>query len=140
VEELLTACIWAEARDEPEEGWRAVCNVILNRVKKRMAPTVREVILQPAQFSWTSPNDPNYSKVLTAKNDDPSHWERASEITSSALTGALDDNTRNADHYLNVEATKKANNGVLPKWVQEGLDQHKVTVIIGHHTFLNLRG
>lgn len=54
-EELLTACLWAEARCEPENGQQAVCNVILNRVKKRMAPSIRDVILKPDQFSWTKP-------------------------------------------------------------------------------------
>jgi spore germination cell wall hydrolase CwlJ-like protein len=33
-EDLLTACLWAEARGEPENGQQAVCNVVFNRVKK----------------------------------------------------------------------------------------------------------
>ena len=52
-EDLLTACLWAGARGEPEEGQVAVCNVIVNRVKKKMAPGIRHVILEPRQFSWT---------------------------------------------------------------------------------------
>lgn len=70
-EELLTACLWAEARGEPEEGQQAVCHVILNRVRKRMAENITAVILQPKQFSWTNPSDVNFSKVLTAKTKDP---------------------------------------------------------------------
>jgi spore germination cell wall hydrolase CwlJ-like protein len=45
-DQLLTACLWAEARGEPEDGQQAVCNVIFNRVKKRMAPNI--VIGQPS--------------------------------------------------------------------------------------------
>lgn len=139
-EDLLTACLWAEARGEPEEGQRAVCNVIVNRVKKRMAPSIRDVILRPKQFSWTDPNDVNYKKVFTAKTDSPQGWERAQKIAKSALDGLLEDLTKNADHYLNVEVTRRLRGGTLPKWAEEGIREGKVTVVIGNHTFLNLLG
>ncbi len=135
-EGLLTACLWAEARGEPVEGQQAVCNVILNRVKKRMAPSIRDVILKPNQFSWTNPNDVNFKKVFTAKTDSPESWERASKIAQMALANTLEDLSKNADHYLNVELTKRIRGGTLPSWV----DLSKMTVVIGNHTFLNLRG
>ncbi len=134
-EELLTACLWAEARGEPENGQHAVCNVILNRVKKRMAPSIRDVILKPKQFSWTDPHDVNYDKVFKAKTDNPASWARATKIAQMALSNTLDDLSKNADHYLNVELTKKLRGGTLPNWV----DLSKMTVVIGNHTFLNLR-
>jgi spore germination cell wall hydrolase CwlJ-like protein len=34
--ELFAACLWAEARGEPETGQQVICNVIFNRVKKRI--------------------------------------------------------------------------------------------------------
>jgi spore germination cell wall hydrolase CwlJ-like protein len=139
-EDLLTACLWAEARGEPEDGQRGVCNVILNRVRKRMAPTIPAVILQPNQFSWTDPNDVNFQKVFTAETKDPNGWERAQRIAQAALARTLADNTNNADHYLNVEVTKRSRGGTLPKWAEEGIHDGKVTVVIGNHTFLNLRG
>jgi spore germination cell wall hydrolase CwlJ-like protein len=139
-EDLLTACIWAESRSQPEDGQEAVCNVILNRVRKKMRPTIRDVILQPKQFSWTDPEDPNFKKAFTAKIDDPTHWQRANAISKTALIGTLKDNTRNADHYLNVEATRKDRGGTLPKWAEDGINNHKITVTIGDHTFLNLLG
>jgi spore germination cell wall hydrolase CwlJ-like protein len=139
-QELLTACLWAEARSESREGQNAVCNVILNRVRKKMAKSIRDVILAAGQFSWTDPTDANYSKVLKAPDSDPIGWHRAIEIATQALTGTLSDNTRNADHYLNVEATRRRRKGTLPKWAQEGIDNGKVTVVIGNHTFLNLLG
>jgi spore germination cell wall hydrolase CwlJ-like protein len=139
-EELLTACLWAEARGEPEQGQQAVCNVILNRVKKRMAGSISAVILQPNQFSWTNSQDANFLKVFTAKTKDPAGWNRANAIALTALGGTLADNTKNADHYLNVEVTRKLRGGTLPKWAEEGIRDGKVTVKIGNHTFLNLRG
>jgi len=139
-EDLLTACLWAEARGESEEGQQAVCNVILNRVQKRMARDISAVILQPNQFSWTNPADVNFNKVFTASTDDPKSWERAQRIAQAALAGTLADNTKSADHYLNVEATRKARGGTLPKWAEDGIRNGKVTVVIGNHTFLNLRG
>ena len=139
-EDLLTACLWAEARGEPEEGQKAVFNVIVNRVKKRMADSIRGVILKPKQFSWTDPNDVNYKKVFTAKTDNPAGWERAGKIAKEALAGMLEDLTKNADHYLNVEVTRRLRGGTLPKWAEEGIEKGKITVVIGNHTFLNLRG
>jgi spore germination cell wall hydrolase CwlJ-like protein len=136
-EDLLTACLWAEARGEIEGGQKAVCNVILNRVTKGMRPTIREVILQPHQFSWTAPGDVNLDKVFTASAKEPEAWGRANRIAKAALSGKLVDNTNNADHYLNIEATRAARgNGTLPSWY----DAAKVTVVIGKHTFLNLLG
>ncbi len=135
-EELLTACLWAEARGEPDNGQQAVCNVIINRVKKRMASSIREVILKPNQFSWTNPTDVNFKKVLTGKTDNPGSWARANKIAQMALANALGDLTKNADHYLNVELTKRLRGGTLPPWV----DLSKVTAMIGNHTFLNLLG
>jgi spore germination cell wall hydrolase CwlJ-like protein len=139
-EELLTACLWAEARGEPEEGQQAVCNVILNRVKKKMGRNISAVILQPSQFSWTNPQDVNFSKIFTAKTKDPSGWSRANTIALTALGGTLADNTKNADHYLNVEVTRRLRRGTLPKWAEDGIREGKVTVKIGNHTFLNLQG
>jgi spore germination cell wall hydrolase CwlJ-like protein len=107
-EELLTACLWAEARGEPEAGQEGVCNVVRNRVTKGMSQSLKAVILQPNQFSWTNPNDVNHKKVFTAKTDDPTSWARAQNIARRAIEGILQDNTQNADHYLNVELNPEA--------------------------------
>lgn len=49
----LAICIYHEARNQPEEGRIAVGHVILNRVSKR-GLSVKEVVLQPMQFSWAN--------------------------------------------------------------------------------------
>lgn len=138
--DLLTACLWAEARGEPRVGQQAVCNVITNRVHKHMGPTLHAVILKPAQFSWTNPTDPNYAQVLRAATTDPAGWRRAQELADAALDQTLPDLTLSADHYLNVELTRKLRGGTLPGWVEQGIRDKKVTVKIGRHTFFNLLG
>jgi len=115
-EDLLTACLWAEARGEPENGQQPVCNVIFNRVKKKMAPSIRDVILKPKQLSWTDPHDVNYNQMFTAKNDSPGNWARATKIAQMALADTLEDLSKNAAHYLNVELTERIRGGTLSSW------------------------
>lgn len=137
--DLIATCLWAEARGEPKEGQQAVCNVILNRVRRGMAPNIRRAILAPRQFSWTSPRDVNHAKALQAKEQDPQGWERAEKIASLAMTGVIEDLSKGADHYLNIEITRKLRGGTLPRWAQKGIDDGRITVVIGSHTFLDLR-
>ena len=47
----VSLCVYHEARGEPEEGQIAVAQVVLNRAEQR-GISVKEVILQPHQFSW----------------------------------------------------------------------------------------
>ena len=42
-----------EARGESDEGIKAVCHVVLNRCARRRK-TIKEVVLQPYQFSWAN--------------------------------------------------------------------------------------
>jgi len=133
--DLLTACIWAEARGEPLLGKVAVCNVVQNRAAG--GKTIHDVILAPRQFSWTDPNDPNYQAVLYCLKPTPvplSQWATSATIARLALAGCFIDMTGGANHYLNIELTKTMRHGTLPSWV----DETKVTVKIGNHTFLRL--
>lgn len=82
------------------------------------------------------PNDVNFKKIFAAKTDTLKSWERASKIAQMALANSLEDLSKNADHYLNVELTKRIRGGTLPSWV----DLSKVTIVMGNHTFFNLRG
>src|SRR5437899_1290224 len=47
---------------------------------------------------------------------------------------------QNADHFSNVDVTRRAPGGSLPNWAEDGIANHRVTVVIGRHTFLNLLG
>lgn len=139
-EDLFAACLWAEARGEPEDGQKAVAGVILNRVSRGMGKNIRAVILKPRQFSWTDPGDTNYGKALQAPIADPGGWKRARRIAGAAMTPGFEDLSRGADHYLNVALTRRLGHGQLPRWAEAGIRDGKVTAEIGHHTFLRLLG
>lgn len=61
----MALTMWGEARGEPLEGILAVGQVIMNRVRDRRWPdTIRDVVLQRAQFSCWNPDDPNYPLLV----------------------------------------------------------------------------
>jgi spore germination cell wall hydrolase CwlJ-like protein len=53
-QDLLTLCVWAEARGEPMDGQAAVARVVLNRMKQKFHSdgTIRGTVLAYHQFSW----------------------------------------------------------------------------------------
>ena len=124
-----------EAGNEPEQGLIAVDWVVKNRVADpRWPDTAKGVILQKNQFSWTMAGNwwsPGFSRAKTPWNYDPKGWARVKEIVRKVDAGAPDP-TNGANHYLNVEVTRK--HWGLPGW----FNPSKITVKIGHHTFLKL--
>jgi spore germination cell wall hydrolase CwlJ-like protein len=57
--DCLAENIYHEARSEGIQGWGAVGEVVLNRVKSPLFPdTVCEVVWQHKQFSWTINKNP----------------------------------------------------------------------------------
>lgn len=135
--DLLTACIWAEARGEPIIGKVGVCNVVWNR-KIAGGKTIQEIILAPKQFSWTNTSDPNYQSVLDRISGVVPfglQWRSSATIAQLSFEGCLKDVTGGANHYLNIELTRELRkDGSLPAWV----DETKITVKLGNHTFLRL--
>ena len=75
--ECLATAMYHEARGEGDKGMKAVAFVIYNRVKSSLFPkSYCQVILQPAQFSFTSDRNPDnikdwdtYAKVLAMAVD-----------------------------------------------------------------------
>lgn len=141
---LLTACAWAEAREEGEDSMQAVVNVVLNRVEAGLAATIKDAVLEPYLFAWTNPDDENYMQVLqTIGGVWPEEWWTANDIACDALSSKLEDITQGATHYLDIAQTKKTRQELgyktdLPKWARDGLRDGKVTVEIGKHTFFRL--
>lgn len=135
--DLLACCIYAESRGEPEAGQEAVAGVVRNRSQRRRK-TFKEIILAPKQFSWI--NDNNLYLTLNARERETKQWLKCKIIATRAVyDSSFPDPSLGADHYLNVELTKKLY-GKLPRWAEEGIRKGKVTVKIGRHTFLNLEG
>lgn len=62
----LTLNVYHEARGENVKGQMAVVYVTLNRAEKRDM-TIKEVVLEPNQFSWTNQKKKNYWNVKKTK-------------------------------------------------------------------------
>ena len=103
-EQILSLCIYGEARGEGIEGMLAVASVIMTRAKVS-GQTIKQVCLQPKQFSCFNSNDPN-SKILerlalgwdelilTNKHLRQSFW-----IAKGVIEEYLFSNVGEANHY-----------------------------------------
>jgi N-acetylmuramoyl-L-alanine amidase len=118
----LTRAIYYEARGEDTLGQAAVAHVILNRVESPLYPdTVREVVWQPGQFSFT--NDGKSDQMTN-----PRAIQKAMDIALAVSRGKIQDPTGGSTHYF---AHKK----VKPAWANGGFK-----FILGDHTFVRLAG
>lgn len=119
----LAVNAYHEARGEGFEGMVAVCHVVLNRTKKNKM-SVRDVILQPKQFSWTNggkrPPIGDYPALEMA-------MDAATEADQKQRVGK---DLLGADHYY---AFKGPNAIPEPSWVEKG-NMVEVTRI-GNHVF-----
>ena len=106
-----------EARGEEDAGVKAVCHVVLNRCKKRKR-SVKDVVLQPYQFSWANDGARPAVKEYEALQR---CIELAMETCKEQLVGKT---LSNADHYFAEYITP-------PVWAKE---MTKITKI-GKHTF-----
>jgi spore germination cell wall hydrolase CwlJ-like protein len=95
----LTQAIYYEAAREPEEGQRAVAQVVLNRVRHPAFPnSVCGVVFQGSerptgcQFSFTCDGS-LYSQPMR------SYWDRARKLAHEALQGYVYAPVGNATHY-----------------------------------------
>ena len=140
---LLSATVFLEAEGEPAPGPEAVAHVVMNR-HRGWKLSVPQVILGKDGRAY---DDGRAFEVFSCWNDD---YRRRAEarlgaardeavFAWKAAAGALwtltADPTLGADHYLNVELTRKIRpDHGLPSWY----DPAKVTVVLGRHTFLRL--
>lgn len=107
----LTLNVYHEARGEPELGRQAVVHVVLNRSEQRHLD-IKDVILQPHQFSWTS-------SVLMPR--DPVAFLSCLQSVHNAVS--RDDPTLGATYYHEES--------IVPYWASEYVQ----TAHIGHHIF-----
>ncbi len=138
---LLAATVFLEAEGEPDLGKLAVAYVVMNRGK-----TVLNAVLGPdgkaygdgkpyeAFSCW---NDDYKQQAATRLSTCGNRAEAAWRAAAAAFWGLISDPTSGADHYLNVELTRKIRGGSLPTWAEGpiGRDQG---IKIGNHTFLRL--
>jgi len=127
---FLALTIEQEAAHEPYQGKLAVAFVIMNRATASKASVI-DTVLKASQFSCWNTESPTRQKIDDAAKE--TLWE-CYKAAVAAYFGLAQDPSLGADHYLNEEYTKYLRGGNLPTW----FDEKKVTVRIGHHTFLKL--
>lgn len=88
----LSLNIYYEARSEPKNAQIAVAQVTINRSKSRNL-TIKEVVLQPYQFSWTLDAQKRKGKI-------PSDKKAFKECVNNALLAlSMPDITGGATHF-----------------------------------------
>jgi len=126
--DCLTQAAYYEARGEGRDGMRAVTQVVLNRVRHSAFPnSVCGVVFQGAgrrtgcQFSFTCDGSMR-GRVNQAA------WNRAREVASAALSGAVFAGVGNATHFHTT--------GVSPAW------RHSLVPVgqVGDHLFYRFGG
>ena len=113
----MTLCIYHEARGEPIDGKIAVCHVILNRAYSR-GLSVKQIILQPYQFSWANGN------ARPPIKDYDSLEECADAVDACLLERSRGEYFSHADHYFSDTINP-------PSWAKNMTLVEK----IGHHSF-----
>jgi hypothetical protein len=126
--ECLTAAIYYEAASEPDDGQRAVAQVVLNRVRHPAFPsTVCGVVYQGAhrgtgcQFSFACDG-------ASARIPSRAGWARAARIAATALSGYVFSPVGLATHYHTYAVT--------PAWNRTLV----MTDAIGAHFFHRWKG
>lgn len=139
-EDVLAALLaWGEARGESRLGRLAVVWTAKNRATRRNWP-LRDVILQPWQFSSFNQNDPNREKML-----DPiafssrESWEDCWDDAQAVISGAEPDPTGGASHYCTLALWGNPTPpGHSVKWfhqIEIEAGRTVETARIGHHVF-----
>lgn len=124
----LTSAIYYEAAIEPEEGQRAVAQVVLNRVRHPAWPnSVCGVVFEGAervtgcQFTFTCDG-------ALRRNPHPALWERARRIADEALTGHVFAPVGMSTHYHT--------NWIVPYWAASLVKAQ----VVGTHIFYRWTG
>lgn len=122
----LAATIYFEARNQPEEGQRAVAEVVINRVQHDKFPdSVCEVVHQPSAFSYLQQHSPadmllvtNYAELLAAV--------KAMLIAQDYIDG----------YRIGISSTHYHTTAILPYWASAFDADGK----IGDHLFYTCSG
>ncbi|TKD51281.1 cell wall hydrolase [Sphingomonas baiyangensis] len=110
--QCLTTAIYYEAASEPEDGQRAVAQVVLNRVRHRAFPaTVCGVVFQGSdrkgcQFSFACDG-------AMARRPMQSAWNRAQRVAAAALNGDVFAPVGFATHYHTYAVTPSWNRSLV---------------------------
>ncbi|MBO9621196.1 MAG: cell wall hydrolase [Sphingomonas sp.] len=110
--QCLTSAIYYEAANEPDDGQRAVAQVVLNRVRHPAFPaTVCGVVFQGSekrgcQFSFACDG-------AMARVPSRTAWDRASRVAAAALAGSVFAPVGLATHYHTYAVTPAWNRSLV---------------------------
>ena len=126
--DCLTAAVYYEAASEPDQGQRAVAQVVLNRVAHPSYPnTVCGVVYQGSerttgcQFSFTCDG-------ALGRRPNQYFWDRARGVAAQALSGYVEPSVGLATHYHTIQ--------IYPYWAPSLF--HITT--LGAHRFYRFNG
>lgn len=125
--QCLTTAIYYEAATEPDDGQRAVAQVILNRARHPTFPaTVCGVVYQGSeksgcQFSFACDGS-------MARKPSRQYWDRAARVASAALAGEVFAPVGMATHYHTHAVTPRWNTSLV------------MTGVFGAHFFHRWKG
>ncbi len=127
--EIVACTLWGEARNQGEEGLRAVACVIANRWRTvyRRQRSAQDVCLDPYQFSCWLKNDPNLPRMLAVARQPDATYRTALALADELLSRTLVDITRGARHYYATSLRQP------PNWARGKYP----CVVIGDHLFFN---
>lgn len=126
--QCLTTAIYYEAASEPDDGQRAVAQVVLNRVRHQAFPaTVCGVVFQGSekrgcQFSFACDGALNRGQPSSAA------WARAARVAAAALSGSVFAPVGMATHYHTYAVTPSWNRSLV------------MTGVYGAHFFHRWKG
>lgn len=118
---ILALNIYHEARGSTYEDKVAVAEVTMNRLRSKQYPnTMREVVYQHKQFSWTFLKQNHTPQELNA-------WKECLDIAHKVYLGGNTLLDKNVMHYVNSTIVNKI------KWTHG----FKRRTVIGAHTYLS---
>lgn len=136
--ELMIGNMYGEARmvegdliDDVRE-YIAIGNVVMNRVKdKRWPDTVKEVILQWKQFSWTNAGDPSRQAVINflKSESNTKRYRRLEAYAEKILEGKTVDLSLGSCFYV-------AEWYYIKEKKQKWIDEKVIAAAYGGHIFL----
>lgn len=134
--EVLTLTVYGEARGEGLDGIAAVTQVILNRAKSS-GRIVKDVCLEPKQFSCWNMNDPNYPMLnelaMKILYDESPKFDNSYKQVELIVNGVNDKLIVNqiglAKNYMTTNLYMSSKK---PSWA----NSPKASKVIGNHIFL----
>lgn len=132
-QKVVAKTLYGEARNQGEEGIRAVATVIYNRAKGNIS-RLAGVCLKPKQFScWNGVEDIIISSAIADKEAFKLCNNIAKEMLNGNFIPVDKEFSIKFTHYCTV---KLFNSDKCAKWIKQVKDLKKPVIIIKDHVFM----